>query len=92
MPTKDRSYQDRSGRRLSLRSERTISTGNSPGWVLKLVISERRFLGRRIIGTRILHKSGEWSSTAIGFLQAQEELEYLREHGVEIELQDLLRR
>lgn len=91
MPTKERSYRDRSGRKLFLLSERTISTGDTPGWVLKLVIFERRFFGRKTIGTRILHKSGEWSSTAIGFLQAQEELEYLREQGVELELQDLLR-
>jgi len=92
MPTKIRSYSDSAGRMLTLRSERTISEGSDPGWVLKLVISERRLFGKRIIGTRILHKSGEWSTTAIGFLQAQEELEYLREHGVELELQDLLRR
>jgi len=89
MPKKIRSYRDRDGRKLSLLSERTIA---ADGWVIKLQLSEAKFLGKRIIGTKIFHKSGDWSTTGIGYLQAQEELEYLREAGVELELQDLIPR
>lgn len=90
MPSKLRSYRDSAGRKLLLRSERTIAEIGD-GWVLKLELYEKRPLGRKLLETRSLEKSGEWSTTAIGFLQGQEELELLRDHGMELQIVDLLR-
>jgi len=90
MPQKDRSYRDSAGRKLVLRSERSISE-DTEGWMLRLQLFEALPLRKRSLELRTLRKSGEWSTTAIGFLQAQEELELLREHGVELDLPDLLR-
>lgn len=91
MATKERSYRDSSGRKLILRSTRDISSDLS-GWVLKLELYEPRIFWRKLIAVSTLEKSGEWSTVAMGFLQAQEELEFLRAAGMELELPDLLRR
>jgi len=87
--SKDRSYSDGAGRQLILRSERDITDDGS--WIVELKLYERRLFGKRLIDSKSAKKSGEWSTSAIGLLQAQEELEILRSAGVEIDLPGLVR-
>jgi len=87
--SKDRSYSDGAGRQLILRSERDITKGGS--WSLELKLYERRLFGKKLIDSKSTLKSGEWSTSAIGLLQAQEELEMLQAAGVEIDITGLVR-
>ena len=86
--SKDRSYSDGAGRQLILRSGRDITEDG--GWILELKLYERRLFGRKLIDSKSARKSGEWSTSAIGLLQAQEELEILRAAGVDIDLTGLI--
>jgi len=86
--SKERSYSDRAGRSLVLRSERDVAPDGR--WVIGLRLYEKRLFGKRLIDSRDFKKSKQWPSSAIGLLQAQEELDLLRDAGVEIELTSLI--
>lgn len=92
MSRRERSHRAADGRELLLRSERTI-TADGESWELKLELFGPGNFGRRLrkLDSRILRKSGQWSTAAIELLQAQEEFEILRGAGVEVDLMAILR-
>ncbi len=85
-----RSYRDGKGRELTLRSERTVDMERGL-WKLKLELFRRGPLGNRRIARKLLSKSGSWETSAIRFVFAQEEAEFLLSQGVEgVTMVDLL--
>lgn len=85
--SRERSYTDSSGRRLTLRSDLDVS--GTGGWIIELWLYEKRLFGRKRLDHQLLAKSGSWSSSAIGLLRAQEELTMLQAAGMEIDITGL---
>lgn len=90
MPTQQRSYRNSAQQDLLLKSTRALSKDGS-SWELTLELYGPGRIRRRLIERRQLKKSGEWSTSSIELLQAQEELEMLQSAAVDIVLMDLIR-
>lgn len=89
MINKKRTFTDLNGNALILESELDVDV-NAEKWIINLTLHKKTKMGKKLIDSKSVKKSGEWPQSAVKLLLVQEELEILRAANVDITVSSLL--